>query len=311
MNKFFSQQKTLSNFAKRKFLKRNYTQQNQAFTLLELAVVLMLIGIIVGGIMQGANLVTSSRLASARSLTSKSPIGNISGLIGWYESSSKNSVLVTQAIDSTNISEWSDISPSSIINKKNKLTKTSNSNITFSIASINKIPAINFKNNEKISLNNFYQGSLNRATICVVFRPNFTPSSNPAVLVDSYFNQSSFSLAIKNNAVNLNAGIDVNTSTASNSANFINGRDYILCSVFNGSQSGVYVNDAINLTGGSLINAGSNFMNGLTIGSDRNGSNAFSGLIAEVIIFNRPLKIQERRDVMLYLAKKYRVNIVS
>jgi prepilin-type N-terminal cleavage/methylation domain-containing protein len=301
MNKFFSQQKTLSNFPKK----------NRGFTLLELAVVLMLIGIIVGGVMQGANLITSSRLASARSLTSKAPIGNISGLVAWYESSSKNSFLAIQAIDSASISEWCDISPSSIINKKNKLTKTANANVTFSIASINKIPAVNFKNNEKISLNNFYQGSLNRATICVVFRPNFTPSSNPVVLVDSYFNQSSFSLAIKNNAINLNAGIDANTSTASNSANFVNGRDYILCSIFNGSQSGVYVNNALSLTGGGNISSGSNVMNGLTIGSDRNGSNAFNGLIAEVIIFNRPLKLQERRDVMIYLAKKYRINIVS
>ena len=166
MNKFFSQQKTLSNFPKK----------NRGFTLLELAVVLMLIGIIVGGVMQGANLITSSRLASARSLTSKAPIGNISGLVAWYESSSKNSFLATQAIDSASISEWGDISPSSIINKKNKLTKTANANVTFGIASINKIPALNFKNNEKISLNNFYQGSLNRATICVVFRPNFLAS---------------------------------------------------------------------------------------------------------------------------------------
>ncbi len=301
MNKFFSQQKTLSNFPKK----------NRAFTLLELAVVLMLIGIIVGGVMQGANLITSSRLASARSLTSKAPIGNISGLVAWYESSSKNSFLATQAIDSASISEWNDISPSSIINKKNKLTKTANANVTFSIASINKIPALNFKNNEKISLNNFYQGSLNRATICVVFRPNFTPSSNPAVLVDSYFNQNQFSLAIKNNAINLNAGIDTNTSTASNSANFINGRDYVICGIFNNSQSGAYVNNALSLAGGGNISAGTNVMNGLTIGSDRNGSNAFNGLISEVIIFNRPLKLQERRDVMIYLAKKYRINIVS
>ena len=116
MNKFFSQQKSLSNFSKNK----------SAFTLLELVVVMMLIGIIVGGIMQGSSLVTSSRLASARSLTSKAPISNISGLIAWFESSHKNSFLGNQSFDSANISEWRDISPSSILNQKNKLTKTAN-----------------------------------------------------------------------------------------------------------------------------------------------------------------------------------------
>jgi prepilin-type N-terminal cleavage/methylation domain-containing protein len=301
MNKFFSQQKSLSNFSKNK----------SAFTLLELVVVMMLIGIIVGGIMQGSSLVTSSRLASARSLTSKAPISNISGLIAWFESSHKNSFLGNQSFDSANISEWRDISPSSILNQKNKLTKTANINTTYAIASINKIPAVNFKNNDKISLNNFYQGSLNRATICVVFRPNFSPTTTASVLIDSYFNQDSFYLGIKSNAVNLNAGTDANTASVTNPASFSNGRDYVVCAIFNGAQSSAYVNNALSLAGGGYISAGTNAMNGLTIGSDRGGSLAFNGSIAEVIIYNRPLKLQERRDVMIYLAKKYRINITS
>lgn len=301
MSKFFSQQKSLSNSPKNK----------SAFTLLELVVVMTLIGIIVGGIMQGSSLVTSSRLASARSLTSKAPIPNISGLTAWFEASHKNSFLGNQSFDSANISEWRDISPSSIISQKNKLTKTANVNTTYAIASINKVPAVNFKNNDKISLNNFYQGSLSRATICVVFRPNFSPTSTTIILIDSYLNQSAFYLGIKNNAVNLNAGIDANTASVTNPAAFINGRDYVTCAIFNGTQSGAYVNNALSLAGGGYISAGTNAMNGLTIGSDRSGSFAFNGFISEVIIYNRPLKLQERRDVMIYLGKKYRINIIS
>jgi prepilin-type N-terminal cleavage/methylation domain-containing protein len=301
MNKNFSQQKSLSNFLKNK----------TAFTLLELVIVMMLISIIVAGIMQGSSLVTSSRLASARSLTSRAPISNISGLIAWFEASHKNSFLTTQTVNNANIGEWRDISPSSILNQLNKLTKTANTNIIYQIASIGKIPAVNFNNNDKISLINFYQGILNRATICVVFRPNFTPTTIPVVLVDSYFNQSAFYLAIKNNTVNLNAGIDANTLTLTNSANFANGRDYVACVIFNGTESGAYVNDALTLIGGAYISAGTNAMNGLTVGSDRSGLSAFKGFIAEVIIYNRPLKKQERRDVMIYLAKKYRINIIS
>ena len=170
---------------------------------------------------------------------------------------------------------------------------------------------MSFKNNERISLNNFYQGKLTQATICLAFRPNFSPGSSPAVLIDSATGQSRFSIAIKNNAVNINAGNDANTLGANNPANFINGREYILCAYINSSQSAAYVNDAINLAGQSFIDAGNNQMTGLTVGSENSGANGFSGEIAEIIIFNRVLKLQERRDVMLYLSSKYRITIVS
>lgn len=281
------------------------------FTLLELAIVMLLIGIIIAGIMQGANIVTSSRLASARSITSKASFTSYQGLIAWFESSSKDSFKKNEVINLANISEWQDISPSSLNAKKNKLSKTANSNLFYNIAGINKIPSLSFKNNERISLNNFYQGKLSQATICIAFRPNFSPTSNPAVLIDSATGQSRFSIAIKNNAVNINAGNDANTQSANNPASFINGREYILCAYVNSSQSGAYVNDALNLAGQSLIDAGNNAMTGLTIGSENSGANGFSGEIAEVIIFNRVLKLQERRDIMLYLSSKYRIAIVS
>ena len=70
-----------------------------------------------------------------------------------------------------------------------------------------------------------------------------------------------------------------------------------------------YVNDAENISGATAANSGSNSLNGITIGNNKNNNAGFGGLISEIIIYNRPLKLNERKDVMRYLAKKYKINV--
>jgi prepilin-type N-terminal cleavage/methylation domain-containing protein len=295
----------------KKLLQNQVDQKFKAFTLLELAIVMVLIGLIIAGVTKGGHVVTASRLASARSITAKSNVANIKGLIAWYETSSKNSLRNSQITNLANVSDWFDVSPGSIINQRNRLTKTASANLIYDADAINRIPSLEFKNNDRISIANFYQGPINRATICAVFRPYFNPSTATAIIVDSAPGQASFYMAIKNNALNLNAGVDGNTLTTSNPASFINGKDYVVCGYFNSSSSSAYVNNAITMAGGSNINSGTNSLNGLTIGASNTGTAGFTGLISEIIIYNRPLKLQERKDVMLYLGKKYQVNIIN
>jgi len=281
------------------------------FTLIELGIVLILIGLIISGITKGGQVVTASRLASARSLTARSSVNNIAGLIAWYEASSKASFKTSETTNLSNISQWNDISANSVINSRNLLTKTANTNITYRLDGINRIPALYFQNNERITLANFYQGRIGRATIFVVFRPNFNVTTSPSILVDSAPSQGSFYTAIKSNQINLNAGVDGNSSTSVNAPSIVNSRDYILCAYLNSTSSQAYVNNAITSSGSAVFNSGTNNLAGLTIGASNVATSGFTGLISEVIIFNRPLKLQERKDVMLYLSIKYRINIVS
>lgn len=285
--------------------------KKSAFTLIELSIVVVIIGILAVGITQGSGLISSARLANARSMTSKSPVPNIDGLLAWYEASSKDSLKSSETVDAAQITEWRDISPSSIITQKNKLTKSAGSNALYRVNGVNKVPAIEFNSTGKISIANFYQGATPQATVFIAFKTNFTPSSTQVIPFDANISENRFSLGIKNNAVRLDTGIGANTGTATNPASFISGKEYIVAAYFNGSSSGVYVNNAATLAGSGNIDAGSNSLKGLTIGADKNTNSGFTGMIAEVIIYNRPLKLQERKDVMSYLAKKYKIAVTG
>ncbi len=279
--------------------------KKSAFSLIELSIVLIIIGILIAGVMQGGNLVAMARLTSARSFTAKSPVPNIDGLIAWYETSTKSALKESEAYDNAKTTEWRDISPSSIVTKKNTLTKTAGSDVLYKAAGINKTPSLQFSGSGKISLASFYQGNSAQTTLFIVFRPT-SGGSLRSILLDSFVGQNICSFGIKSNAANITAGINSSDATAS----FLSGSNYIVAAYFNGPSSGAYVNNASSF---SPVNTdpGSNALTGLTIGSNQNGANAFTGMISEVIIYNRPLKLQERKDVMNYLSKKYKIAVMG
>jgi hypothetical protein len=276
-----------------------------AFSLIELAVVIVIIGFLITGIVGGSALIKSSTINGARSFTVKSSITSINGLIAWYETSLNESLKRAESYQDQQISTWYDVSPGSIVATRNTLTTSASSALIYQEKGINDIPSLRFSSSGKLTLSSFYQGALTQSTIFLVFRPT---SSVGVTLLDSNSSGSTSSIGISSTTVNLNAGSSASTATASNSASFTVGNDYILAAYFNGSSSKAYVNNATTSAGNANISAGSNQLSGLTIGTNKSGSSAFTGLISEVIIFNRVLQIQERRDVFKYLSYKYKIS---
>jgi len=90
---------------------------------------------------------------------------------------------------------------------------------------------------------------------------------------------------------------------------FINNCRCNIAVYINGTSSSAYLNDVTTLFGGVKFNSGTNSINGLTIGSNLSSTENFNGLISEIIVFNRALKINERREVFSYLSKKYKISI--
>jgi prepilin-type N-terminal cleavage/methylation domain-containing protein len=285
----------------------------KAFTLTELSIVVLIIGVLITGITQGSGMIKAARLANARSMTSRSPAHEISGLIAWYEPTLKSSFKDSESIEASQTTEWRDNSPGSIILTKNKLTRSAGSAVTYEESGINNLPTLLFSGaaSANITLANFYQGSSSQNTIFIVFRPLFATSSTARILFDSSSSNSTSSIGIKNTSVNLNAGTSVDTATATNSARFANGNDYVVAAYFNSTSSQVFVNNATTRAGNGTITPSTNQLGGLTIGTDKSGTNGFNGYISEIIIYNRPLKLQERKDVMSYLSKKYKISVTG
>ena len=279
-----------------------------AFSLIELSIVILVIGILMVGVNQGYNLVRSAQISNARSITAKSPILQMSGLLAWYETSLKESLDQSKLKDGDNISTWKDISPGSILNGYNQLTTTPSSNIVYSQSSINKIPAIKFSGSSKLSIADFSQGASSQATVFLVVKLNYVPdTSNYKTIFDG--NSADFSFSIKSNGVQLNTGTEVATAYADG---FSNSGEDVIAIYYNGSNSKVFINTTNSMIASSdIASSTANQLAGMTLGANKSGTNGFSGFISEVAVFNRVIKVAERKEIFNYFSKKYKIEITG
>jgi prepilin-type N-terminal cleavage/methylation domain-containing protein len=85
------------------------------FSLIELSVVILVIGVLVTGITKGSRILSEAKLKSAQSLTINSPVVGVGGLLFWLETtlqkSLQNSSGSFQIADGDNILNWNDINP--------------------------------------------------------------------------------------------------------------------------------------------------------------------------------------------------------
>ena len=86
-------------------------KQNKAFSLIELSIVVLVIGILIAGVIQGSGMLVDSRLKSARALTRSSPVNGIKDLALWLETTSAESFLSSEAENGTRLTLWNDINP--------------------------------------------------------------------------------------------------------------------------------------------------------------------------------------------------------
>ena len=302
------------------------SHKKQAFSLLELSVVIVIIGILITGIMKGGSLVSASRLNAARSLTARSPVGEINGLAAWYETTSLQSfgrrnattpasISAIQLKESDPIELWRDIGPKCINNYAifnssgstqvdyngtcNALSQaTINSRPSYSLSGINNLPSVSFARGQTLLLNALKDGVLNVSTKIVVFSVDSKPSSgNFATILDN--NPATTSQRIFINPTNIsvnNGGTDANTAIT-----YSIKKTYIVAVIFNGSNSYYKINSG-DITPANTI--GTNSSNNLTVGGEN-----FVGKISEIIIFNRMLKETEITEIFNYLGKKYKVTV--
>ncbi len=98
-----------------------------AFSLIELSVVILIIGILIAGVTQGSRLIKQFKLSSASSLTRSSSISSIPNLTLWLETTLDGSVTsVTNGTSPSNndaISNWNDLNPQTADGKKLSLRK--------------------------------------------------------------------------------------------------------------------------------------------------------------------------------------------
>lgn len=298
-----------------------------AFSLIELSIVVLIIGILIAGITQSSRMVKQAKLRAARVLTKASPVSGISDLMVWYETSLETSFDTSVQTEGGIVTTWYDNNPQSTskINATTTLTVGStswtacdNSNgPTFRESVFNSgIPAVRFDGtNDCLNFNGtelvgnsytIFVVEQRRASSSYYFFGGTTTGTTNANLHFGYATPTYMRLGHYN--VNLDYSsipsysspiprIHTGRLLASSS------RDYWL----NGGTTADATNATTNYISVLVSNAGS------ALGRNVDGVSAttryFNGDLAEIIIYTRALSTEERQAVETYLSKKYTVTI--
>lgn len=289
--------------------------KKQAFSLIELSIVILIIGILVAGVTQSSRLVTEFRLNSARTLTQSAPVTSIKDLVLWLEPTMEGAI--TSATNGANpengdaVSAWNDYNPQAI--RKNTLIQaTSGNRPTYTTNVIGGLPALFFNNGNylesttaPIALGGLqytyfvvWQSS-NSTGVQVIFHQRATSScaGDRLGIFTSGANLSTWACGtgdwlVGTHTVNSpNATVfRLNNNLASN-----NGTIYL-----NGVKTGPSTRTGYTTLGASAIALGWS--------GDSSPTYYFRGYVSELIIFERALKDAEIDDIRAYLSKKYKIS---
>ena len=287
--------------------------KKSAFSLIELSVVIVIIGILVAGVTQASRLVSAMRLNAARAKTLSSPVASIKGLVLWLETTSEKSFPSYENLEddlSINSSTyyWADINPQSSI-KSNAAAATGPD---YKVNCINGLPCLNFDGSSEfldISQNN---GIVSEMSVFMVLNSAGSGARYLLGYKGATSSTSNYFIIYLTSSNTMTYG----TYPGSLAPGVIlaNSSSYIWDMVDSGSSltiSTSRTNNTISRT--TLANAmGAKNLNGLTIGSSYNGTtraNYYSGNIGEIIVFERALKTEERNSIEEYLSKKWNIRI--
>lgn len=295
-----------------KNVKKNHYK---AFSLIELSIVILVIGVLIAGVTQGTALLGKMRLAAAQSLTSSSPVTSIEGLVVWYETTLEKSLIQSEASNGESVSKWYDINPRAI----EKYDATSVTNPLYASGGINNIPALEFSGSEYMSISTDIVSGLSPYTVFIVEARNST-TSGPMIGTASSTNgiilgyDGDTTLKLHNSYTHHGSNNDWAPYTISGYSSVT---PRIL--TFVGDNSGlatnrirgyIYINNSVAVNGGQRYAQGPNSTYWIARTNNSNFTNKYyKGFIGEIIVFDRKLKDDERDDIASYLSQKWKIKI--
>lgn len=290
--------------------------KKSAFSLIEISIVILIIGILVAGITQSSRLISSSRVTTAQTLTQSSPISANAGLMLWLETSSDDSFLASETSNGDSVTIWNDINTQSV---SKLFALTSLGTVTYVTNSeIGGIPSLYFSGTAAMTLSS--------DSASVVANPIQTMGSatgaNNFTFFAVYKEDSDAAHSVFYNGTTgtngwglLNAGSSVKTIQTGATAHVAGTGLYstnatISSATFDGETLKLYTNGAADtLTSESATVAAATAA--MYIGSeDGSATGAFAGHISEIVIFDNALKDNDREAIEQYLGKKYGITVV-
>ncbi len=283
---------------------------HKAFSLVELSIVLIIIALLAVFVNNSNNLISSYRLRVAERYTMNSPVASMPNLVLWFEPTSQASLNNFETINGSEVSNWRDINPTS--DTKYNVVQFANNRPTYIKNCINSLPCLRFDGVDdyfsydgKFLTNSDY-------TVIVVEKRRSDRDENYFLAGNSGSTNGNLYLGYRANSVatfaQYNNDFDVAVEpyvepvarihVFTYSSKSDDPKTYFLNGVF------------LNLTGGNSAEAATGLSSypASSIGNYKNAA-YYDGDIAEIIMFDRALKSDERRAIESYLCQKWAIAI--
>ena len=274
-------------------------KKNNAFSLIELSIVILIIGILVAGVTQSSRLIKEFKNQTLRQLVNNSPVNSINDLVLWLETTQAESLVEAEAQDGATINQWFDINK---FTTSKSIAISYNTKPTYRASGINNLPAIYFGGGGWFEVG-FSATRNNTKTIFVVL---MTQNNNQRNYLFDNTTCSQFCFIVESSSSSTG---HMHAGASNLQGNFQIKKPYIVTLIYNGANS-FFRNNGVQNTAG---NAGSNpFPNSLRIGNSCQPfayNEGFIGHIGEIIIFDRVLKADEYLDIEKYLSTKWGIKI--
>ncbi|MBP7709492.1 MAG: LamG domain-containing protein [Rickettsiales bacterium] len=321
------------------------TRRASAFSLIEISIVILIIGILVAGVTQSSRLLSAAKLSSARSMTQSAPVSSIKNLALWVETTSESSFQSADLDDAAQITTWKDINPQTV----SKVIFTSGGAPKYKTNMINGLPAVCFNNancgsgtTDHFTTTGFSNLTAG-ITVFVVIRSSDSLSVNEPI-VSKRDNTLAYTAANSAN-FQLNLATDGSWQFCDGRAQSINNatcvfedsvaapalakNNYVASVVYNNNSDPIvnstaggitfFQNGEVAITNGTATTKPSSpgsTTSPLLIGRVSTNNTTvmdryFKGYIGEIIIFDRALKKEERQSIEDYLGKKWGIKMTK
>jgi prepilin-type N-terminal cleavage/methylation domain-containing protein len=293
------------------------TTSKLGFSLIELSVVILVIGLLIIGITQGSRIMGAAKLKSAFSLTTNSPVNSISGLALWFETTDQSKIAAGATGAGTygnfgngsNVTDWKDRSDVQANESIIVSAAADNRRPTYITNGFNGLPVMRFdgSNNQLVSSSAVSSSRFmsDDKQISAFFVIKFAGANGRFLMRHDVTFGQRINLGLNGGQSNILLEYG-GSNILSNGANLFS-KISLVSIVKNPSTLNMYLNGALDYsTSTSASNTSYSAL--LYIGS-KNGNNYVNGDVAELIVFKRALTNSERKGIEAYLGAKWGIKV--
>jgi hypothetical protein len=317
------------------------SKKNKAFSLVELSVVIVIVMIMIAGLIQSSRIIGAMRISTARNVTQSSAMPWINYIVTWYDATAADAFLESETDYGDKISRWNGAevrySDRINLNQADDAKKP-----IFTSNGMYGLPSVKFDGiDDYLGSENLEQSILTyrSGSVFIVFEPktivsdekrsilyqpsecgrefdvgynfnskgNFGLSSGSDDCGEVKATTSGIDFAVQNEKIVASLIVYQSPMAVNNTSNikiYRNGYSQNVSAVNNG-----YTSDKIQNT--KKYSDGSNR---LYLGARKASDNAvpssfFNGLLGEMIVFNRSLNNEDRKEIEKYLGKKWGIKV--